>query len=951
MKVSPSSFLMLAATALVLAALLALAVAPPLMDWNRHRPALAEYLSRALGEPVALGGDISLRLLPVPSLQAETVSLGDSVEIEALRLQADWLALLAGGLQAGTARAGRLEAHLLRRAGEQWRLPLHPLAVDSIEIEAGSLLLHDEALGLRQEIGFAEARLQGGAGFLQSGRATARLTIPGLPAGEEAELRLALDGADVSLRIASPSHALRFQGRREGRSLRGTVEAHRRGADMQEIDLRAELLAEAGRAQLRQLTLQWGETHWSGGGDIAMLSGRPRLGLSLHTPTFEADAALGLLGALSGLLDGSAAAVMHRLDAQIALSADSLLWQGDSLASVEATARLDAHALALDIAAQQLRGGGSARWQAEAERSEAARSGDGLFAPLAGPARVQVQRPGLLLPALSLPAFLRQSAQLQGVFSWSPPRGRLGLDAAALTLADAPAAALTARLRLTRRALALESLDLDFEAQSLPHRIQASGDLFWPRPEGPRQENQGPEGRIQASLSAPDASVWWPALLPHDPLSLRAEWSFAPTAPDRFALAGDLGAARLHIQADGLARLLHQSETADASTASASLRASWRQPGGFAELDGALLRQEEFLRGNLRAGGDDARRLFAFWLPSLHADAPPQPPLPFALTAGLAASADGRNRRLTWQEMAFSLQHDPNEPLAVRGEGHIATGREGRPPFLQARLQGDALHLPGWAFLALPDDLAGASAAWMPELDIAADFRRAQIGGLAVQQAALRLSGAGGGVDALALDGRMFGGVLQARANLPSAATPQPAATRWQLGLRGARLEQASGFLWGREIASGEMDISVQASGDIRRPRTLSGQGTAMLGADSRLAVDAKAAAQPIDGLEETGLVGTVFVELGLQSGVLSLRGRGGDGLSLLRSELDLETLTGRLRAEFPVALHGRETALGYVVEGDLWRPQVSLDTTALEREQENLRLQKILQTLEEGDL
>ena len=929
---SPLAFLMAAATALLLAALAALALAPPLLDWDGRRDDIASLLSRALGRQVALEGEISLRLVPLPALEAEAASLGADIRLEALRLEADWLALLggglSGGLHTGRVRARRLEARLLRRAGEPWRLPAGALALGAVEIETASLLLEDEALRLRREISLAALRIEDAAAFPGSGRVSARLDIPGLPRGGEAELDLALQaGGGVSVRISSPGAEMRLRGRREGEALRGTLEAQ--GAiGARQAQLRAEVDIGAGGARLDALALQWGETQWSGAGEIDVLSGRPRLELSLRAPVLDAGPS-----AAPDMPD-----ILDRLDMEVSLQADSLLWRGEPLGAAAATARLDADALALDIAVEELRGGGHLRWRAQGPRQE------GGLAALAGPASLEVRRPGLFAPAL--PEFLRRPLRLQGAFSWSPQEGRLALDADALT----------ARLRLVRQGMALEGLRLE-AAEGL--RLEADGILFWSR------QWEDLEGRIAARLhlSAQQAQERLAALFPGAPaggaaderIALRGEWRFAPQAADRLDADGAMASAQLRIEAEGLARLLREGK------GEAPVRASWRRPDGFAELDGALSRQEEFFRGTLRAEGGDARRLLALWPPyGAEADGAAQAerPSPFSLRAGLVAAASGEDWRLAWRDMEFSATGGDGEGLALRGEGHIAAGPETQPPRLRARLQGDRLVLADWGFLSLPE----APAAWMPQLDIAANFESVQIGALPVRQAVLRLYGDGdGGADAVFAGGRLLGGVGRVRAERNETGLP-----RWRLGLRRARLEQAARLLWGDAPIRGAANLSLQATGDIRRPRTLSGLGTANLADGAVCCIDiAGLRAQVLEGRPDIAAFAApdahrgAWTELGggafaaaLEDGVLTLRAPGGlaqAGASVAALELDLETMQGRLRAEFAVPAGEGEAAVEYAVEGDVRRPQVSFDAVALEQALEGLRLQRVLQELESG--
>ena len=97
--------LVLLAAVLATAALAAWQV-PGWLDWNRYRSTIEVLASATLGTPVAIGGPISLALLPQPELTAEQVSVGDaadgdlSIRVHALRLQVALWPLLSGRVDA-----------------------------------------------------------------------------------------------------------------------------------------------------------------------------------------------------------------------------------------------------------------------------------------------------------------------------------------------------------------------------------------------------------------------------------------------------------------------------------------------------------------------------------------------------------------------------------------------------------------------------------------------------------------------------------------------------------------------------------------------------------------------------------------------------------------------------------------------------------------------------------
>ena len=1003
MSRSLASFVMAAAAVILLAVLVLLVAVPPFVDWQRQRAPLEMLLSRALGEEVSLGGDISLRLLPVPRLEAEEVSLGADVTMEALRLEADWPALLGGGLQAGKAHARGLKTRLLRRSGEDWHLPLRPLAIGGITIDGGSVSVRDEVWGISETFAFAEARIEGGVDFLQSGRVSVRLDAPDSPLGDALELRLSLQAAaggakDMSLHAASNRSEMRFQGRLQGRRLHGALEAHHNAAHAgnTRLELRSDVTMDAEAARFRELELQWGAAHWRGEG-IAALAEDARLDFSLKTSVFEAGDALALLHTLPDLR--AWLAKWDSLGGSLALQAESLLWQGVALGAGAVSARLDAEDLVLDAALEDLRGGGHVRWQARGRRQ-----GDG-FAPLAGRASLDMRRPDFLpVPFLSSTGV---PVLLEGAFSWLP-RGAFAITDGDLTWAGERLGALDVRLRRVQQGaqhgVVLENMrlqegdDLLLEADGV--LLQKQGGV------GARGREAEMEGRINMRLHLSAAAVRerFPALpggalfAPDANLSLRGEWLFAPPAADLLSATGTLGAADLRFTAEALARLLREGEYQGGDEARRSVnalasegegegegekspvQAFWRSSNGFVEMNGALSRRANFFQGALRAEGSDMSRLFSSWLPPAGKDAGEAmnklQRLPFTLRTALNATTEGGNRRLEWREMEFSWPGSPAgktaERLLLRGDGRIVGGSGAQPPRFQARLDGERLVLDGWEFLPLLVEAGETASLPLPNVDIAVAIENLRLGDLPVDRATLHLAGADGILDAVSARGELFGGVGRMRANPPASdaageSNARDELPRWQFDLHGARLEQAARFLWGDALMRGTLDFSLEAGGDIRRPQTLSGLGTAHLADGMICCIDiaglrAQARTESVEGGHIASFAhpqagraiwtqfGTGAFAIGLEGGILALRGQGGFGeSSILAAELDLSALMLRLLAEFsvPVGAEARDAALKYEIEGELLRPRISFDASALEQVLEGLRLQRALRELE----
>ncbi len=99
----------LAALAVLMALLLAAAwFGPAMLDWGRYRVAIAALASTALGRPVRIDGDVTLRLLPEPTLTASRISVQALADAGALSARELRLRVALGPLLAGRVDAREL---------------------------------------------------------------------------------------------------------------------------------------------------------------------------------------------------------------------------------------------------------------------------------------------------------------------------------------------------------------------------------------------------------------------------------------------------------------------------------------------------------------------------------------------------------------------------------------------------------------------------------------------------------------------------------------------------------------------------------------------------------------------------------------------------------------------------------------------------------------------------
>ena len=138
------NFLTFVAIALVTALLGALVV-PPLIDWSARRDMVARAVGGRIGAPVRIGGDVTLRLLPVPYLDIADVAIGP--------VEAPWIAAPAMRVEFGVGAlfGGRIRLENLTferpsvRVGPHWGAPAEgPLEFGRLRVHHGQLRVERE---------------------------------------------------------------------------------------------------------------------------------------------------------------------------------------------------------------------------------------------------------------------------------------------------------------------------------------------------------------------------------------------------------------------------------------------------------------------------------------------------------------------------------------------------------------------------------------------------------------------------------------------------------------------------------------------------------------------------------------------------------------------------------------------------------------------------------------
>lgn len=154
--------LLLWLSGILLIVLCALFAVPPMIDWNQYRGVFEEEVSRFLGREVRVGGDVQLRILPMPYVSFGKVRIADAPGIAGSFIRSDrftlWLAvppLLRGIIEARKIEIEKpsLRLRLDGKGGGNWQtvklseadLPFVPrqIALQSVNIVDGDIRIEN----------------------------------------------------------------------------------------------------------------------------------------------------------------------------------------------------------------------------------------------------------------------------------------------------------------------------------------------------------------------------------------------------------------------------------------------------------------------------------------------------------------------------------------------------------------------------------------------------------------------------------------------------------------------------------------------------------------------------------------------------------------------------------------------------------------------------------------
>ena len=89
-------------------ALIAALVGPYFIDWNQFRPQFEAEATRIVGAPIRVAGKLDARLLPAPSLQLRSVTVGGANDLGKVRAEKLDVEFSLGSLMRGEWRATEL---------------------------------------------------------------------------------------------------------------------------------------------------------------------------------------------------------------------------------------------------------------------------------------------------------------------------------------------------------------------------------------------------------------------------------------------------------------------------------------------------------------------------------------------------------------------------------------------------------------------------------------------------------------------------------------------------------------------------------------------------------------------------------------------------------------------------------------------------------------------------
>lgn len=203
-------------------ALLAALIGPYFIDWNQFRPQFEAEATRIIGTPVRVAGKLDARLLPAPSLQLASVTVGGANDLGKVRAARLAVEFSLGSLMRGEVRATELTVNGLSldlgldsKGRLDWPAAtgaanLGSLAIDRVNL-TGRIALHDAAsrstlelsdIAFSGDVRSLAGSLRGDGNFMVHGvRYPFRVSSGQTPDGNGTRIRFNVDPAQRPLAI------------------------------------------------------------------------------------------------------------------------------------------------------------------------------------------------------------------------------------------------------------------------------------------------------------------------------------------------------------------------------------------------------------------------------------------------------------------------------------------------------------------------------------------------------------------------------------------------------------------------------------------------------------------------------------------------------------------------------------------------------------------------------
>ena len=367
-------------------ALIAALIGPYFIDWNQFRPQFETEATRVVGAPVRVGGELSARLLPVPSLRLRSVAVGGANDLGKVRadkldvefslgqlMRGEWRAteLTIGGmaLDLGLDSSGRIDW-----PASTGKFNLGSLAIDRLNL-TGRIALHDAAsrgtlelseIAFSGDVRSLAGAVRGDGSFMLSGtRYPFRVSSGQSADASGTRVHLNIDpgeralSADLDGVLSFEARAPRFEG---AVTLAAPPAARPRNASGEASQapwrISARIKADPAAARLEQLEASYGSEEtalkFAGIADIRF-GGSPLLHAVLSARQLDADKLVARdnnagepIRLLPGLRAFMAAIPQVPIPAQIEFGVEQMMLGGRPLQNLAADLHADAQSWTID---------------------------------------------------------------------------------------------------------------------------------------------------------------------------------------------------------------------------------------------------------------------------------------------------------------------------------------------------------------------------------------------------------------------------------------------------------------------------------------------------------------------------------------------------------------------------------------------------------------------------